>query len=371
MNTTSKLEMLKNLWAHTSGKSREEFVEDLLYEEDRERFWLILGGHIFFQTLSAAVRLDLFSLLSKERGLTRSQIATHLGIKEKPARILLLGCTVLRLLRKEGTIYTNSPLAELLLTRGSPKNIISFVELEHHVIYKAMHSFYDAIKANKNVGLNEFKGSEPTLYQRLVHYPDLEKIFQDAMEDISVQANAAFAQFVDLSHVKHLVDVGGGNGANIIELAKKYPALRASVFDSATVCQIARENFKAAGLANRLDAIAGNCFTDPFPHDSDCLLFAHFFTIWSEEKDRLLLKKCYDALPSGGSVVLFNMMQSDKEDGPLSTALGSPYFLTLATGEGMLYTWTEYETWMKEIGFTSIKRQELPKDHGVISGRKP
>jgi hypothetical protein len=235
MNTSNMVDQLKTIWVRNTGQPRADLVEDLLFQEDMDRFWLILGGHIYFQTLSAAVRLDLFTLLSRKGGLTRLQIADELGIEEKPARILLLGCAALKLLRKEGAIYINSPLAELLLTQDSPKNCISFVELEHHVIYKAMHSFYDAIKANKNVGLADFKGTEQTLYQRLVHYPELEKIFQDAMEDISVQANASFAQFVDLSHVKHLVDVGGGNGANIIQLARKYPSMRATVFDSASV----------------------------------------------------------------------------------------------------------------------------------------
>jgi hypothetical protein len=103
---------------------------------------------------------------------------------------------------------------------------------------------------------------------------------------------------------------------------------------------------------------------------TDCILFGHFFTIWSEEKDRALLKKCYETLPPGGSVIIFNMMQRDDGAGPLSAAMGSPYFLTLATGEGMLYTWGEYESWMKEAGFAKVTRQVLPRDHGVIIGFK-
>jgi hypothetical protein len=371
MDAGKTLERLKSLWFSAASEMRDDLVEQTLFEHEQEKFWLILGGHIYFQTMSAAVRLGLFALLGRQPGLTRTKIAAELGVAEKPIRILLLGCTTLGLVRKVDGGYVNSPLAQVLLTPESPKNVISFVELEHHVIYKPMHSFFDAIKANKNVGLREYKGDEPTLYQRLAHYPELEKIFQDAMEDISVQANASFARSVDLSHVRHLVDVGGGNAANIIQLARKHPSLRATVFDSPTVCQIARENIRASGLSDRLDAAPGNCFTDPFPKGADCLLFCHFFTIWTEEKDRLLFKKAYDALPSGGTVMIFNMMQSDNEDGPLAAALGSPYFLTLATGEGMLYTWSEYESWMREAGFTKVQRQILPRDHGVIRGTKP
>ena len=64
------------------------------------------------------------------------------------------------------------------------------------------------------------------------------------------------------------------------------------------------------------------------------------------------------------------MMQNDQENGPLSSAVGSPYFLTLATGKGMLYTWSEYETWFREAGFKSVKRHQLIRDHGAIIGIK-
>lgn len=362
---------LRNLWDRTVRLPITRLFEGVLLRRQVERLYLVFGGHIFFQTLRSAVKLDLFSLLAKHRRLTRSQIAEHLGIEEQPARILLLGCTSVGLLRKRGDTYSNSYLANRLLVKGKPGNITSYVELEHQVMYRAMPWMYDAIREYRNVGLKEFRGDEPTIYQRLVHYPELERIFQDAMQELSVQANADLARFVDFSSVRHVVDVGGGDGTNIIELARRWPHLRATVFDWPSVCDIARRNIEASGLANRLDTDPGDCFTDPFPRGADGFLFAHFFTIWSEEKDRLLLKKCYDALPSGGKVISFNMMQRNDERGPLSAAVGSPYFLTLATGEGMLYSWKEYEAWMKDAGFTQVKKQLLLRDHGVITGTKP
>lgn len=234
-----------------------------------------------------------------------------------------------------------------------------------------MYFFRDAIKANKNVGLDVFEGEGDNLYERLAHTPPLEKIFQDAMQSISVQANQMLVDQVDFSGVRHLIDVGGGDASNIITLARKNPNLRATVFDSASVCEIARENIEKAGLSHRLDAVPGNCFEDAFPEGADCILFCHFFTIWSEMKNRRLLAKCHEALPRGGKAMVFNMMQHDDESGPLTAAMGSPYFLTLATGEGMLYTWSEYIAWMEKAGFTSITKQALPREHGLVVGTKP
>ena len=345
-------------------------IENLLIKKHIDKFYLIAGGHIFFQTLSASVELGLFSLLDEHPGLTCSEIASRLKTQEKPIRILLLGCTTLGLVRKQSNAYFNRKMTTALLTRKSPHNILDVVRWQHHINYKAMHSFYDAIRENKNVGLKEFEGDEPFLYGRLTHTPELELIFQEAMQAISVQSNAMLARFVDLSRYKHLVDVGGGNATNIITLAKKYPKLRATVFDSASVCEIARENIKKAGLEDRLNAVPGNCFDDPFPEGADCIIFCHFFTIWSEQNNQRLLEKCHKSLPKGGAAIIFNMMQSDREDGPLSAAMGSPYFLTLATGEGMLYTWSEYEAWMRAANFRTVKKQILIRDHGAIIGIK-
>ena len=88
------------------------------------------------------------------------------------------------------------------------------------------------------------------------------------------------------------------------------------------------------------------------------------------EENQLLLKRAHDALPKGGRVIIFNMMANDDDSGPLATALGSPYFLSVATGEGMLYSWSDYEACLAQAGFTQTERFELPRSHGVLVGTK-
>lgn len=367
---TQRPSALGRFFARYVGLPLTQFFEGVILRRQAERLYLVFGGHIFFQTLRTAVRLGVFDLLAKDGPLTRQEIAKRLGIAEQPARIVVLGLTTTGLLRKRGDRYSNSRLAQELLVKDSPRKITAYVELQHRVMYKGLYWLEESVREYRNVGLKEFAGDEPTLYQRLARDPDTERVFQEAMQELSVQANEHMARFVDLSRVKHLVDVGGGDGTNIIALAQRWPHLRATVFDSPTVCEIARRNIAASGLADRLDAVPGECFADPFPKDADCLMFAHFFTIWGEQKDRELLRKCHASLPSGGKVMIFNMMQHDDETGPLSAAVGSPYFLGIATGLGMLHTWNEYETWMRDAGFTSVQRFRLLRDHGLIVGTK-
>ena len=48
---------------------------DAAPDDERDRFYLVLGGHIFFQTLAAAVELDLFTLLKRDGAPVRGAAA--------------------------------------------------------------------------------------------------------------------------------------------------------------------------------------------------------------------------------------------------------------------------------------------------------
>jgi ubiquinone/menaquinone biosynthesis C-methylase UbiE len=336
-------------------------------ELDQELLNLIIQGHAAFQLLWAGTRLGLFDLLSSDPGLTSEQLSNRLGLKSQPARILLAGLTALGILKKGDGRFSNADLTNRLLVRGFPGNLVDVLGWQHHIVYKGLVDFTEALQLGTNVGLRHFPGAEATLYQRLAHDKALEKVFQDAMSSLSSHANRHLTDHVDLRGVERLMDVGGGDGTNAAAFLNKYPDLRATIFDSASVCEIARENMTKQGLQDRISTHPGDLFATPFPDDVDAIMYCHMFTIWSAEKNRSIIQKTYDALPQGGKIIIFNMMGNDDDTGPISTALGSLYFLTIATGEGMLYSWRDYETWLKDSGFQSLRRIDgLPLDHGIF-----
>lgn len=332
---------------------------------------LLIGcGHTAFQLLWAAVELDVFTILATRGPLTRVQLAEALNLQAQPARVLLQGLTALRLLRQSGGRYTNATISERHLVRGKPGCLIPLLGWQHHIVYKGLSDFAESLKQNRNVGLRHFPGQGSTLYERLVSHPEIEQVFQAAMSGLSSQANVALAEAADLHDTHCLLDVGGGDGTNAINLARRFPNLRAIVFDSPTVCALADRHIAQAGLAERITTVPGNCFVDAFPAGVDAFLLAHILTIWSPAKNLALLKKCHAALPPGGKVLVFNMVSWDDDSGPLICALGSPYFQAIATGEGMLYSRRDYETWLQEAGFASTTFTNLPMEHGLFVATK-
>lgn len=338
---------------------------------DFETLMLIAQGHAAFQLLWAATELDLFDHLSGKPGSTLPEIASTLGLEVQPTRILLTGLTTLGIIEPQATGYCNAELTEAHLVKKSPDSMVPILGWQAHIVYPGLLDFLSSLKENRNVGLDRFAGDEPTLYQRLARNPTLERVFQEAMSSLSAQANEALSEILDLSNTQHIMDVGGGVGTNLIKLATRFPHLRATVFDSPTICQMATANIAKHGLSERIDTCAGNLFDTPYPDGLDAIMYCHMFTIYSPEKNQFILHKTADALPRGGKVIIFNMMGNDEDDGPMSTALGSPYFQAIATGEGMLYSWQDYQNWFDAAGFSHFERTEdLPLDHGVFIATK-
>lgn len=342
-------------------------------ELDWDQLLLIAGGHTAFQLLWSGLQLGLYDTLSAKPDQTLEELAQALSLQIYPARVLLIGLTAIGLIKRDDDgRYRNAALVEERLVAGKLGYAGAILGWQAHIVYPGMQDFLESLKQARNVGLRRFPGDEPTLYERLTHDLTLQTVFQDAMSALSRQANAYLPEALDFGRYHHVVDAGGGDGTNAMAIARKYPGCRTSVFDSAAVCEHAQKNIERAGMAERVGTWAGNFFKDRFPPDTDCIVYCHILTIWSMEHNRKLLKITYDALPKDGAVVIFNMMGNDDDRGPISTALGSPYFLAIATGEGMMHPWKDYEAALADAGFTQTRRIDagLPLDHGILVGIK-
>ncbi|MDX1887136.1 methyltransferase [Mycolicibacterium sp. 120270] len=136
--------------------------------------------------------------------------------------------------------------------------------------------------------------------------------------------------------------------------------MRVTVLDLPTVAEATRVRLEAQGMAERITAVGGDCFAEELPAGFDAILFSRFLGIWSEEKIRSSLAKAARALEPGASLYVIDALQDDDEMGPPFVAHLCAYFLTLASGEGMVRTWAEWTGWLEEAGFTSFTRTPLP-----------
>ena len=330
---------------------------------------MLLGGHAFFQILSAAIQFKLFEIIESAGQLDETQIANLLHLSKRSTRMLLLGCTALGLIEKRNSVYINkSDVTRLFLT--SCENTFAPMVLWLHLItYKPMFHLYESLKSDTNEGLREISGVGATVYDRLAQNPELEKIFHEAMSTISNRAISELLRAFDFGAIDHIVDIGGGTAVNALKISRALPHIRVTVFDIESVAKLATQVVNKSDFSKRVFVQAGNCFLDVLPL-GDCYLMVHFCSIWSEEDNKSLFRRCFEALPAGGSVIIVGMMQNDDRSGPLPAAMTSAYFISLATGRGSIYSGSEYKEWLEAVGFTNVQNHNLSMYHKVVIASK-
>ncbi|MEV8506961.1 methyltransferase [Actinoplanes sp. NPDC051475] len=318
------------------------------------------------QTLAAAEHLGLFTVLSRSGGASVAETAHRLGIEERPAEILLTACAALDLLSRDGGRYVNTPLAETYLVRGGQYYFGDYVRMLTEYVYPGWTRLADAIHANAPARVTTRE------QQEIFEATTRPKIFWDGLYPLSALTARALAEAVDLEDVTSVLDVGGGNAAFAIELCRFYPELRATVFDLPFVCRHTADRVADAGLSERVALHPGDFFADAdLPGGHDAILLSMILHDWDEPRNAELLAKCHRALPSGGLLMISELLVDDDKTGPRDAALMSMNMLVGTWGRN--YTVAEYRDWLAAAGFTGIRtvRFSAPGANGAVLARKP
>lgn len=333
----------------------------------------VMNAYTYSQTLATASDFDLFTKLSRNPGATQEDLQTLLSLSPHATRVLMLACCTTKLVRRDDQTgrYWNSPMSEKVLVSGAPFSMLPFVKFNQVIQHRCSLHLTEALKADRNVGLDEFPGAGATLYQRLTEYPDLEVLFQQAMAAYTQMFSPRMLALEEFSEVSHLLDVGGGNGSNAIKLCERFPEMQITILETPTIAQIARAAVARAGLEDRIRVAEGDMFTSPWPPGCDAVLLCHIVEIFSTGNIGLLYQKSCDYLPAGGKLLMWTVMASDDETGRLQAAKSSIYFCCTASGEGMAYPATQHESLLRAAGFATVERYDaIDVGHGALVATK-
>ncbi|GAA4688210.1 methyltransferase [Phytohabitans rumicis] len=329
----------------------------------------LVSGFWSFKTFAAAVELDLFSRLAGGKTITVEKAAADLGLADRPADLLLAACASLGLLDRSGDGYRNSALAEEFLVSGKPYYFGGQVRYCDARTYLPWHRVGDALRTDRPLTWDP--DSQESMFE--TEDPQILELFWEAMYSTSIFTARALGEAYDFGAHTRLLDVGGGSGAYPIELCRRYAGLQATVYDLPHVCPIADEKGAAAGLSDRIDSFAGNFLHEPaLPPGYDVILLSMILHDWDEPTNRELLGKCFAALPTGGAVVVSELLLNADRTGPPEAALMGMNMLVETVG-GRNYSETEYVTWLTEAGFVDAEviHFEAPGANGVVVARKP
>jgi demethylspheroidene O-methyltransferase len=168
----------------------------------------------------------------------------------------------------------------------------------------------------------------------------------------------------DFSRARLLLDIGGGHGAFVAEVAARHPGLALSIFDLPPVAERARAVLADRGLG-RVAVHGGSFRDDPLPvgvdgRSADLMTLVRILHDHDDAVVAALLAKIHAALPPGGSLVVAEPMAGT----PGAEAMGDAYFglYLWAMGSGRPRTAEAYIAMLRTAGFSGVRevRTGLP-----------
>ncbi|MFJ7264347.1 methyltransferase [Streptomyces globosus] len=336
-----------------------------------ERFHFLVNAPALFNAVVTALEWDVFGHLSAHPGASFEELRAAVGVPAHSLRVLLHAvCTTGLLERGPDGGYRNAPAAAELLAPDGPDSWRHILTGWREIYYPAFSRMSEALAAGTNLALDAHPGDEPTLYRRLAHDPEREAVFHRSMSAFTLKSLDALVETEEFATVRHLLDIGGGDGTTSARLLARHPGMRSTVFDIPSVAQLAAD--AKAEAQDRIRLHSGDLFTDPFPPGADAVLFSHVLEIFSGGQITELLAKAHAVLPSGGRVFVYGYNASDDETRGWYSARLSLYLNVLASGQGMAYPARDYEEWMRRAGFDAVRTLTgYPYEHGLTIGTKP
>ncbi len=273
---------------------------------------------------------------------------------------LLDACRCLGLLTWAGDSYANTPMAAAYLTSDSPRRLTGYARYSDAVLWKLWAHLDDAIREGTHRWKQAY-GIEGSIFASLFRTDADRREFLMGMHGQGLISSPLVVAAFDLSRYSRLCDLGGATGHLAVAACRRYPGLRAVVFDLPDVLPVARELIAADGMADRIELVGGDFFTDPLP-EADLYSVGRILHDWSEEKVNLLLKRIYERLPAGGALLVAEKLLDDDRGGPPWAVLQSLNMLVCT--EGKERTLGEYEALLRKAGFARVegRHSDAPLD---------
>ena len=341
---------------------------------DDRRLWDLWLSGVHQPAIVAAEQSGIFSALADSPA-SAAELAECLGFDERATRILLRLLAALRLLLLREGRYHLGDEARTYLVEGSPwywAPMASVAVSEWHrdrLLEKLRQRGSDHVVGPEGTPLVSGEGRAADDWAAGNVSQQRARVVAARMHAHSLPSAVGVARHYDFRGVTRLLDVGGGSGCFMVAAAQAHPHLRCTVLDLPAMCEVAAGYIEAGGVADRVDTCAVDMFRQPWPRGYDALFFSNIWHDWNIRTCQWLAARAFEALPSGGRVLLHEMLLDDNGAGPITAASFS--MLMLLATQGQQFTPGELKEILEGAGFAQITVTATHPYYSVVSGSKP
>jgi hypothetical protein len=311
-------------------------------------------GYWASRTLLSAVELKLFGVLSEAGSLDADELRDRLDLHPRSARDFFDALVALGMLDRTNGRYENTAQTDLFLDPAKPTYVGGLMEMSSVRLYGFWDSLTEGLKTGQPQ--NEVK-TGGDFFATLYADPEKLAVFAAAMSGLSRAAGEAMAAKFPFRDYGSVIDIGCAQGAVPVAIATAHDHLMGGGFDLPPVEPIFNSYVAQHDLSSRLQFMPGDFFADALP-SADVLIMGHILHDWDMSEKRLLLQKAYDALPTGGALIVFEGLIDDDRRYNAFGLLMSLNMLIETTG-GFDYTGADCRGWMADVGFSKSYVEHL------------
>jgi hypothetical protein len=207
-------------------------------------------------------------------------------------------------LTERGAVLRADQLGPLAAFVGAPDQWDPWARLRD-----AAHGGDVAFVRTHGVGLYDFMARDAAAAAR----------YDAAIDAFTAHEAAALCRAFDFAPCKAVIDIGGGRGTLLLEVLRRWQHLRGVLFDLPHVATRARTRVDTE-LGDRARVVEGDFFT-AIPTGADVQLLKHVLHNWDDERALQLLRRCREALPANGTLLVIETVLAPDHRADLASML--------------------------------------------------
>lgn len=316
------------------------------------------------KTLLSAVELGVFTELA-QGGRDAKGLERALGLHPRASRDFFDALVSLGFLERERGVYRNTEETDRFLDRAKPSYVGGMLEMANSRLVRFWNDLTEGLRTG--APQNEVKQGGD-LFDELYEDPARLEEFLAAMTGLSHGANVEIARRLPWSRYRSFVDVGTAQGDLAVQVALANPSLTGIGLDLPVVGPIFERYAARHGASDRVRFEPGDFLREPLPR-ADVVLMGHILHDWDLETKKMLIEKAYQALPSGGAFVVYEVVIDDDRSKNAFGLLMSLNML-IETRGGFDYTGADCTRWMREAGFRETRVEHIHGPESFVVGIK-
>ena len=257
-------------------------------------------GALRAQILCVAAELGIAERLWHDGPVTASELAPKLGIDATVLERVLRGLVSMNVCDEiEGSRFRLTALGEYLRP-NHPDSVEPRVLLNGKFFHRLWDNLTETVRTGEGGGQRVL--AMPS-HEYLAKEPQIGALFDRTMASEGPFRHRPAVEAYDFGQFGTVIDVGGGNGALIVEILTVYAQPTGIVFDLTRTAPAAKQAIDASRLGDRCRFIGGDAF-ETVPSGGDAYVLSNFLVSWADDQALVLLRNCRKAIAENGKVLL-------------------------------------------------------------------